>query len=154
MSEIEEEDKSLELPDTDEILSKTVTTEQRIAGGGGGGKSVPEIDGGKSEKLKTIKVGHDYALPDIKEGKYDKLDLPDLLDIDEISSKNDEAEQKLEGRLNLLPEINGGKAEKLETTLQTEIIILESSRSEETAESEATKFWIKELQVTQEDKAL
>ena len=88
----------------------------------------------------------------IKEGKYDKLDLPDQLDIDEISSKNDEAEQKLAGAAKPLPEINGGKADKLETTLQTEIIILESSRSEETAESEATKFWIKELQLTQEDK--
>ena len=51
-----------------------------------------------------------------------------------------------------LPEINGGKVDKLETTLQTQIIILESSRGEETAELEATKFWIKELHLTQEDK--
>ena len=42
-------------------------------------------------------MGHAYTLPDIKESTNDKLDLPDLLDTDEISSKNDEAEQKLEG---------------------------------------------------------
>ena len=41
--------------------------------------------------------------------------------------KNDKAEQKLEEAAKPLPEINGGKADKLETTLQTEIIILESA---------------------------
>ena len=87
MSEIREADEPLELPVIDEILSKTDKTEQRIEGEV---KSLPEIDGGKSEKLKTLKMGHAYTLPDIKESTNDKLDLPDLLDTDEISSKNDE----------------------------------------------------------------
>ena len=34
LSEIREADESLELPDIDEILSKTDKTEQRIEGGG------------------------------------------------------------------------------------------------------------------------
>ena len=52
LSEIEEEDKSLELPNTDEILSKTVTTEQRIEGGGGGVNLYQKLMGVSQKNLK------------------------------------------------------------------------------------------------------